>query len=66
MTACDMVRERKGPSAPGEVPEEVFSDGGSTPPASTKGKHLESFGFQVFSFGSVFIGCVYIGYIRTQ
>ena len=35
MTACVMARECKGPSAPGEVPEEVFSDGGSTPPAST-------------------------------
>ena len=30
-----MVRECKESSAPGEVPEEVFSDGGSTPPAST-------------------------------
>ena len=35
MTACVMARECKEPSAPGEVPEEVFSDGGSTPPAST-------------------------------
>lgn len=31
-----MARECKQPSAPGEVPEEVFSDGGSTPPASTR------------------------------
>ena len=36
MTTCVMVRECKESSAPGEVPEEVFSDGGSTPPASTK------------------------------
>ena len=35
MTVCVMVRECKESSAPGEVPEEVFSDGGSTPPAST-------------------------------
>ena len=41
MTACVMARECKGPSAPGEVPEEVFSDGGSTPPASTKKSLLE-------------------------
>ena len=34
-----MVRECKEPSAPGEVPEEVFSDGGSTPPASTIHSH---------------------------
>ena len=36
MTVCVMARECKESSAPGEVPEEVFSDGGSTPPASTK------------------------------
>ena len=35
MTACGRVRECKELSAPGEVSEEVFSDGGSTPPAST-------------------------------
>ena len=30
-------RESKESSAPGEGPEEVLSDGGSTPPISTKG-----------------------------
>lgn len=43
MTAYVMVRECKQPSAPGEVPEEVFSDGGSTPPASTKRGSVELF-----------------------
>ena len=36
LTAYAGVRECKWPSAPGEVPEEAFSDGGSTPPASTR------------------------------
>ena len=36
VTAHVRVREWKEPSAPGEVPAEAFSDGGSTPPASTK------------------------------
>ena len=34
------TREWKGPSAPGEVPVKVLSDGGSTPPTSTKAKIL--------------------------
>lgn len=35
MTAYVRARECKEPSAPGEVPVKAFSDGGSTPPAST-------------------------------
>ena len=57
MTAYVMVRECKQPSAPGEVPEEVFSDGGSTPPASTRIGSVELFFFRnefalVYRFGS--------------
>ena len=51
MTACAMVRECKEPSAPGEVPEEVFSDGGSTPPASTKKNRQISIEICRFFFG---------------
>ncbi len=29
------------PPAPGELPEETFSDGGSTPPASTTHSHVQ-------------------------
>ena len=35
MTACVGAREGKEPSAPGEVPVQTLSDGGSTPPTST-------------------------------
>ena len=40
--ACRKGKRRKPeqPTAHGEVPSEAFSDGGSTPPASTKGKAL--------------------------
>ena len=48
MTACVMARECKEPSAPGEVPEEVFSDGGSTPPASTKKYPTRFYGSGIF------------------
>ena len=38
VTACGGPRECKQPSAPGEVPVQTLSDGGSTPPTSTKNK----------------------------
>ena len=41
VTAHAWVRECKEPSAPGEVLVEAFSDGGSTPPASTKRESYE-------------------------
>ena len=39
VTAPARTRECKQPSAPGEVPVKVLSDGGSTPPTSTKQKY---------------------------
>ena len=35
VTARARMRECKGPSAPGEVPVKILSDGGSIPPTST-------------------------------
>ena len=43
------MREWKGATAPGEVPVKLFSDGGSTPPASTMQKARESVLFAMIS-----------------
>ena len=45
VTAPARTRECKQPSAPGEVPVKVLSDGGSTPPTSTKKKAAHKGGF---------------------
>ena len=48
MTACVGTRECKEPSAPGEVPVKTLSDGGSTPPTSTKRKARRKAGFSMW------------------
>ena len=47
------MRECKGATAPGEVPVKLFSDGGSTPPASTMKKHTFVYRTKVCFFNDI-------------